>query len=126
MLYAGGMYSSSFISLNSRFGVFLSDSWNAGADLGVSGNSDAVYANLGLSIYERWKFLVGGLGFSGQFGESNTFNFRSTIGFSFFNKKKSRSFDIFITSDIPLIKDAKTTYGISIGRSIYFGKRDRK
>ncbi|MDR1169460.1 MAG: hypothetical protein LBK97_01330 [Prevotellaceae bacterium] len=123
MLYAGGMYSNSFVSFNSRFGVLFSDSWNAAADLSVSGSSGNIYAGLGLSAYERWNFLVGGLGFSGQFGESSSFNVRATLGLSFFNKKKSRSFDVFFTMDIPLVEGAKTIYGLSIGRSIYFGKR---
>ncbi|MDR1341317.1 MAG: hypothetical protein LBK58_14885 [Prevotellaceae bacterium] len=123
MLYAGGMYSNSFVSFNSRFGVLFSDSWNAAADLSVSGSSGSIYTGLGLSAYERWKFLVGGLGFSGQFGESSSFNLRGTLGLSFFNKRKSRSFDVFFTYDLPLVEGAKTIYGLSIGRSFYFGKR---
>ncbi|MDR1348795.1 MAG: DUF4142 domain-containing protein [Prevotellaceae bacterium] len=126
MLYIGGMYSNSFFSFNSRFGVFIADSWNAAADLGISGGSGATYVNLGLSVYERWKFLVGGIGLSGQFGKSTSLNVRFTSGLSFFNKKKNRSTDIFLTTDVPLRKDAKTTYGISIGRSFYFGKRKEK
>jgi tetratricopeptide (TPR) repeat protein len=126
MLYAGGMYSNSFFSLNSRFGVFIADSWNAAADLGIAGGSGSTYVNLGLSVYDRWKFLVAGLGFSGQFGESSSFNLRGTFGLSFFNKRKSRSFDVFFTYDAPLVEGAKTIYGISIGRSFYFGKRKGK
>jgi tetratricopeptide (TPR) repeat protein len=123
MLYVGGMYSNSFFSLNSRFGVFMSNSWNAAADLGIAGGSGSTYANLGLSTYGRWHFLVGGAGFSGQFGESTTFNFRLTSGVSIFNKSRNRSFDIFFNVDIPLQEEAITTYGLSIGRSFYFGKR---
>jgi hypothetical protein len=126
MLYAGGMYTSSIFSFNSRFGVFLADSWNAGADLGISGGGGSTYVNLGLSVYERWKFLVGGIGLSGQFGENTSVSIRFTSGLSFFNKKKSRSTDIFLTTDIPLQKDAKTIFGISVGRSFYFGKRKGK
>jgi hypothetical protein len=126
MLYAGGMYSNSFFSFNSRFGVFIANSWNAAADLGISGGGGNTYVNLGLSVYERWKFLVAGLGFSGQFGESSAFYFRTTAGLSFLNKKKNRSTDIFFTVDTPLQKDARTTFGISIGRSFYFGKRKGK
>ncbi|MDR1198997.1 MAG: hypothetical protein LBK94_08330 [Prevotellaceae bacterium] len=126
MLYIGGMYSGSFFSFNSRFGVFIADSWNAAADLGISGGGGSTYVNLGLSVYERWKFLVGGIGLGGQFGKSTSLNVRFTSGLSFFNKTKNRSTDIFLTTDIPLRKDAKTTYGISIGRSFYFGKRKEK
>jgi tetratricopeptide (TPR) repeat protein len=126
MLYAGGMYSNSFFSFNSRFGVFIADSWNAAADLGISGGSGSTYVNLGLSVYDRWKFLIAGLGFSGQFGESSSFNLRGTFGLSFFNRRKSRSFDVFFTYDTPLVEGAKTIYGISIGRSLYFGKRKGK
>jgi hypothetical protein len=127
MLYAGGMYANEYFSLNSRFGMFLSNSWNAAADLGIAGSSGGnTYLNLGLSAYGRWKFLVGGAGLSGQFGENSTFNFRLTSGLSFFNKEKSRSFDVFFNVDIPLQKEAITTYGLSIGRSFYFGKRNGK
>lgn len=126
MLYAGGMYASSMFSFNSRFGVFIADSWNAGADFGISGGSGSTYVNLGLSVYERWKFLIGGIGLSGQFGESTAVNIRLTSGLSFFNKQKSRSTDIFVTADIPLQKGAGTTFGISVGRSFYFGKRKEK
>jgi hypothetical protein len=126
MLYAGGMYSNSFFSLNSRFGVFIADSWNAAADLGIAGGGGSTYVNLGLSVYDRWKFLIACLGLSGQLGESSSFNLRGTFGLSFFNKMKSRSFDVFFTYDLPLVEGAKTIYGISIGRSFYFGKRKGK
>jgi hypothetical protein len=123
MLYAGGMYSDSFFSLNSRFGVFIADSWNAAADLGISRGSGSTFGNIGVSMYNRKDWWVYGAGLSGQFGESSSLNFRLTSGVSFFNKEKNRSTDIFLTADIPFQKDAKTTFGISIGRSFYFGKR---
>jgi tetratricopeptide (TPR) repeat protein len=123
MLYAGGMYSDSFFSLNSRFGVFIADSWNAAADLGISRGSGSTFGNIGVSMYNRKDWWIYGAGLSGQFGESSSLNFRLTSGVSFFNKEKNRSTDIFLTADIPFQKDAKTTFGISIGRSFYFGKR---
>jgi hypothetical protein len=123
MLYAGGMFSDSFFSLNSRFGVFIADSWNAAADLGISGSGGSTFGNIGVSMYNRRNWWIYGAGLSGQFGESSSLNFRLTGGVSFFNKEKNMSTDIFLTADIPLRKDAKTTYGISIGRSFYFGKR---
>jgi hypothetical protein len=126
MLYAGGMYTSSIFSFNSRFGVFLADSRNAAADLGISGGGGSTYVNLGLSMYERWEVLVGGIGLSGQFGESAAVSIRFTSGLSFFNKQRNRSTDIFITTDVPFQKNAKTIYGISVGRSFYFGKRKGK
>jgi tetratricopeptide (TPR) repeat protein len=125
MVYGGGMYSSQFVSVNARSGVFLSNSMNAALDLGISGGGGNTFVNLGLSAYERWKFLVGGLGFSAQFGETTVYNFRSTVGFSFLHKNGNRSVDLFLNIDVPMQKDAKTVYGISIGRSFYFGKRKR-
>ena len=125
MLYVGGMYSKSFVSFNSRVGVFTQNSFSAALDCGVSGSSDVTYFNIGASGYERYKFLVGGAGFNWQFGGGSVFNFRLTGGLSIPNKTRSCSTDIFITADIPFSDGASTTFGISFGRTFYFGKRGK-
>jgi hypothetical protein len=125
MLYVGGMYTSSIFSFNSRFGVFFADSWNAAADLGIAGGVEDIYVNAGVSMYGRFKFLVGGIGLSGQINESAAVSIRFTSGFSFLNKRGSKSTDIFFTADVPL-QEGVTVFGISFGQTFYFGKRKGK
>jgi hypothetical protein len=86
MLYAGGMFSSDYISFDSRFGIYLSDSFNGAINLGISGNSDAVSTNLGISAYERLGnvFLVG-FGVNQQLGKgSNLFSINPSVGLTHF------------------------------------------
>jgi tetratricopeptide (TPR) repeat protein len=125
MLYAGGMFSSSYTAFNSRFGVYLSNSFNASLGLGISGNSDATYFNLGISGYQRFgKTLVLGLGINEQTGGgTGVFSIKPSVGLSFVNNRRDASWDLFFDIYCPLKKDAKTMFGVSIGRSFYFGNR---
>ncbi|MDR1883462.1 MAG: tetratricopeptide repeat protein [Prevotella sp.] len=125
MLYAGGMYASSYLSFNSRFGMYLSNSTSAAVDFGIAGSGGSASFNLALSGYRRFGMFVGGAGFSGQFGSVTVFNFRLTSGLSLLNKKGTTSTDIFLNMDIPLQTGAVTTFGVSVGRSFYFGKRKK-
>jgi hypothetical protein len=124
MLYAGGMYANSYVSLNSSFGVFLAPAFSAAFDLGLSGGGGSVSVNTGLNGYYRYKFLVGGSGLNLNIAQSTTLNWRFTGGFSFLNKAGNRSTDIFVSFDVPFSSNASTMTGISIGRSFYFGKRE--
>ena len=125
MLYAGGMISSAYTSVNSRFGYFLSESSNAAVDVGLSSASGNTSYNLGLSIYQRRKIFVAGFGLNGNFAnKSNTFYGKISVGFSFINKRNRSSWDIFWDGQAPLSKNLATIVGMSIGRSIYFGTRN--
>jgi len=125
MLYAGGMFSSSYTSFNSRFGLYLSNSFNASLDLGIWGNSDATYFNMGVSGYQRLgKVFVLGLGVNEQVGGgTGVFSIKPTAGLSFVNKQRNASWDFFFDLYCPLKKDVGIKYGFSVGRSLYFGKR---
>ncbi|MDR2563644.1 MAG: hypothetical protein LBC98_06850 [Prevotellaceae bacterium] len=123
MFYAGGMYSNKVFSLNSRFGFFLANSLNAAFDFGLSGGEDMFFVNTGLSAYYRYKFLMGGTGFNANIGKGGSFNWRLSAGTSFLNKEGKRSTDIFFNLDIPFKKGTAAIFSISIGQSIYFGKR---
>jgi tetratricopeptide (TPR) repeat protein len=126
MLYAGGMISKSFVSLNSRFGLFVNSTFNGAVDLGLSGNRDAFNVNLGVSGYKRfWGFLAWGEGVNLQTGSSTVFSLKSSLGFSFINRKRNSSWDIFFDWYLPLSKD-KSMYGMSIGKSIYWGNRKKQ
>jgi tetratricopeptide (TPR) repeat protein len=125
MVYAGGMFSSGYTSFDSRFGVYLSNSFNGAVNLGVSGNSDAMHVNLGVSGYQRLgNVLLVGLGVNQQIGkDNNLFSINPSIGFSFINGKGNASWDIFFNIYCPVQEGASNTYGFSIGKSFYFGNR---
>ncbi len=123
MLYIGGMVTNSTVSLDSRFGLYLSNSFNGAADFGLSGDSENFYVNLGLSGYQRFGVFVWGEGLSLQLGNSTVLNLKTSLGLSFINRKGNSSWDIFFDWYLPINQELKSTYGISIGKSIYFGKR---
>ena len=125
MLYAGGMFSENYTSLNSRFGVYLSNSFNGSLNLGLSGNSTAMNLNVGLSGYQRLgNVLVVGLGLNDLITKDNsTLSIVPSLGFSFINSKRNSSWDIFFNVYCPLQAGANYMYGISIGKSFYFGTR---
>jgi tetratricopeptide (TPR) repeat protein len=125
MLYAGGMFSSDYISFDSRFGVYFSNSFNGAVNFGVSGNSGAVAANLGISGYQRLGnvFMIG-LGINERLGKDNTlFSINPSLGLSFINEKRTASWDLFFNIYCPVQEGASNMYGISIGKSFYFGQR---
>lgn len=125
MLYTGGMISSAYTSVNSRFGYFLSESSNAAVDLGLSSASGHTSYNLGVSIYQRRKIFVAGFGLNGNFANnSNAIYGKISVGLSFMNKRNKSSWDIFWDGQAPLSKNLATIVGMSIGRSIYFGTRN--
>jgi len=125
MLYAGGMFSSSYTAFNSRFGVYLSNSFTASFGLGISGNSDVTYFNIGISGYHRpGRVFVYGLGINGQAGgDMGVFSIKPSVGLSFVNQKRNASWDFFFDLYCPLQEGVGTRFGFSIGRSFYFGKR---
>jgi len=124
MAYGGGFISKGFTNINVRAGIFFTKNSYATLDVGLSGTSSAVYTNLGLTVYNRQKIFVGGFGLTGSFGEGNSvFYSKISVGPSIMNKKGTASLDIFLDGKMPLKKGYPTVMGISVGESIYFGKR---
>ncbi|MDO9340508.1 MAG: hypothetical protein Q7T72_08285 [Bacteroidales bacterium] len=124
MAYAGGMASPSLTSLNCRIGYYISGSSNASLDFGITNNSGASSTNLGLSLYDRGNNFVYGTGFLMTSGNGNTaFYLKLSLGLSKMNKNRTSSFDYFLDVNYGLGKGALTSFGLSIGKSIYFGKR---
>jgi len=125
MLYIGGMFSENYTSFSSRFGVYLSNSFNGALNLGISGNSSAMNFNIGVSGYQRLgNVVVVGFGVNELIGKnSNVFSITSSLGLSFINSKRNSSWDIFFNSYYPTQKGASEMYGFSIGKSFYFGRR---
>ena len=125
LAYAGGMFSPSYISVNGRFGTFISGAGSLSADLGITSGGSGASLNLGVMNFFRQKVLAGGYGLGVGFGSgSTTFNIKISVGFSIMNKDKNSSWDIFLDGQQPLAPEgAATVVGMSIGRSMYFGSR---
>ena len=126
MIYVGGSASSSYTSINGRFGLFFTNSFNASFDLGVSNDiyNNFTTTSVGLSAYQRLgKVFVIGVGFSDQITDTDNMSINPSIGFSFINKERTSSWDIFFNMYYPIADNANYLYGFSIGKSFYFGKR---
>lgn len=124
--YAGGMVAESYISLNGKIGTYQSGFGSVSVDLGLSSASGISSFNAGVQSYYRTKkVLVAGYGLTASLQDgSSTVYFKISLGVSFMNKKKTSSFDIFLDGQEPLTpKGAATIMGLSMGRSVYFGKR---
>jgi tetratricopeptide (TPR) repeat protein len=122
--YAGGMISSSYSSLNARVGTFLSKSAYAAVDLGLTSSGSKTFTNIGLSVYNRERIFVEGFGITGTLGKGITALYaKISVGLSFMNKNRTSSLDIFLDGRLPITKGGVTSVGLSVGQSIYFGKR---
>lgn len=124
LVYAGGLIGSSYTSINGKFGLFMSKASYATVDAGITAMSGSTSSNLGFTIYQRGKIMAGGMGLSASIANgSTTFFYKVSLGPSIMNKSGTASWDIFIDGQRSLSKNGVTTMGLSIGRSIYFGKR---
>jgi|WetSurMetagenome_2_1015567.scaffolds.fasta_scaffold00299_20 hypothetical protein len=124
LIYAGGLIGSSYTSLNGKFGIFMSKASYATFDAGFTAFSGSSATTMGFTLYQRGKIMAGGMGLSASFVKGSTqFFYKVSLGPSIMNKSGTASWDIFIDGQRSLSKDGITTMGLSIGRSIYFGKR---
>lgn len=124
MTYVGGMLGSSSKSLNGRIGYYISNSSNASLDFGTTNVSDTKYTNLGLSVYNRKNNLVSGGGLLlSSASESTTLFLKLSVGYSKMNKNRTSSIDIFLDVNKGLGEGSLSTWGLSIGKSFYFGQR---
>lgn len=125
MAYAGGMLASSYSNLSLRYGYFVSGESNISADFGLSKTkTSGSSSNLGFSYYSRKNIFVAGVGLQATFRDgTSALYYKISVGLSFMNKKRSASYDIFIDGNKGFNKIAPTIINLSIGRSIYFGKR---
>ncbi len=123
--YAGGTIAKSYTSLNARFGTYKTGVGSTSVDVGITSASGSTALNLGFLTYYRKKILVAGFGLTGALASgSSTVYLKISMGASFMNKKRTSSLDIFIDGQEPLMpKGAVTTMGLSVGHSVYFGKR---
>jgi len=127
MIYGGGMFSNVYLAANARVGFYLTNSLNVSLNFGISSDYDATYFNLGISVYQRLKIFVVGIGFSSQWG-NNTYSMglQTSAGFSFFlGKRKRSSLDILydLTVPFPDTGPINLIHGVSIGQTFYLGTR---
>jgi len=124
MVYGGLTYTSSYFSINGRYGASwgrYSASINASLSFPYEGESSSY---TGLSIYYNVGKLFTGIGVGFQStGSQYSFNFSPTIGLSFLNSKRTSSFDISLSWNIPCKSGADSTVAISIGKTFYFSSK---
>jgi tetratricopeptide (TPR) repeat protein len=124
MAYIGGMASPSFTNLNGRIGYFMTGASNASLDFGITKSAGVSSTNLGLSFYERSKYSVYGAGFQLASVSGNTvYYLKLSVGLSIMNRVRTSSFDLFLDVNYGLKKGDLSTYSLSVGKGIYFGKR---
>jgi tetratricopeptide (TPR) repeat protein len=121
MLYAGGVLQPNLTSINFRIGYYLLDHTNGSLNLGIM--SDSVFSlNFGLSFYSSYRSFVYGGGL--QISSSGNSYLIYSIGFRIKSKKnKNVTNDLFLEVDQGLSSQTPTTFNLSYGTSIYFGKR---
>jgi tetratricopeptide (TPR) repeat protein len=127
MLYLGGFATLESGGLSSRFGIYTVKNLNFSADFGLSFSAEDILANLGTSIYKnvigRRTDLMFGISLGTQLGTSYSLYTAQSIGIRFkpfytdiyFNLNHSTSFNNYYLG-----------CSITIGQSIYFGKRRKK
>jgi tetratricopeptide (TPR) repeat protein len=116
LMYAGAVLGA-YTSLNFRLGYFTSQSSNGSISLGIANKS----ATIGLSMYNRNGIFVTGIGLNYSIGSA--LYAKISVGVSLMNKTHTASYDIFLDGNAPITKGYPTNITLSIGRSIYFGKR---
>jgi len=121
MIYVGASAAKDTYSLNSRMGIYTSNKFSASLNLGLNYGNEQFSGSIGISAYKAWGIFMCGIGLNDQFTEDNNiFSLAPSVGLTFLNKSQTSSFDITISSYIPLTSDGKVTYNFSIGKTIYF------
>ena len=120
MTFAGINAAKGMISLNGRVGFYTNNLFSASVNVSTSIANKQFMGSIGISGYKTWRFLMGGLGFSYQFGGGNhTFSLTPTAGLTFFSKSGKSSFDVLFNCHVPFSSNGTFTYGITIGRTFY-------
>ena len=121
MAYVGASAAKDFYSLNGRMGLYTSNKFSASLNVGLNYASEQFSGSIGLSAYKAWGIFFAGLGISDVFyKDSDTFSITPSVGITLMNKAQTSSFDIMLSGYVPLSKDGKFSYSISIGKTIYF------
>lgn len=125
MIYCGVSFNDGNTSLNAREGLSsgpFSISFNESFNVSKHGQC-SFYA--GLSLFHNFHKLFYGLGLGYQIANSSTFSLSPTIGVSFPNAKRTSSIDVSIEYNIPCKSGMSSTFGISIGKTLYFKSKSK-
>lgn len=130
MLYAGGTFSSGYSSFDARIGS-TDYKTSLSADLSLA-YTDAFSCSLGISSYTRQKVLVYGCGIGANLSSSSSFTLKGAAGFSLLTSNGSQSFDVMVSILNYMFpkNDSSNKFQsaicVSVGKSIYFGKRKKE
>lgn len=121
MTYLGGSATKDMYSLNGRAGIYTSNKFSASLNAGLNYSNEEVSGSVGISATKSWGIFVGGLGITDMFSkESNNISLTPSVGLSFLNKSQTSSLDIMVNGYVPFSSEQKFSYGVSIGKTIYF------
>lgn len=121
MTYIGASAAKDIYSLNGRAGLYTNNKFSASLNVGLNYASDEFSGSIGLSGYKAWGIFVGGLGITEMISkEQNNMSLTPSVGLTFLNKDQTSSFDIMLNGYVPFSSDQKFSYGISVGKTIYF------
>jgi len=123
MAYIGMMLAPSYSNISGKLGYFLSDSYNASLDISMNKISDVNSLNVGTTVYQRKNNFIYGLGLTFSSGQTKNIYYKLSAGYSIPNKNRTSSLDLFCDFNMGFTKDVPVMFGISIGKSFYFGKR---
>lgn len=124
MGHAGGVATPTYINMNLRFGYYVRETSNVALEGGINRYDSTLYSNLGLSLYDRSGDFIYGVGMQLRGGGGTTINyFKASMGYRIMNRSRTSSLDIFLDASSALKKEYPVLIGISVGQSLYFGKR---
>lgn len=123
LLYLGGAFSLSTISINSRIGFYTNTQFNVSLNLSYSyfleiGNNTFT---VGLSAYQRFfNMLAVGASINNQFsnGDYNLY-VAPLVGLSFYRPMKKMSIDLFYNMNIPCLTGGNLQHNITFGITTY-------
>lgn len=121
MTYIGGSATKDAYTLYGRIGVYTSTDFSASLNVSLGSSNKNFMGSFGFSGYKTWGFLVTGVGFSDMIVKNkHSFSFTPSLGLSFANNNRQSSFDIMLNWYVPFESGEKQSYGISLGKTIYF------
>jgi tetratricopeptide (TPR) repeat protein len=124
MAYFGGMVEPNLYSINFRIGYYVLDNANMSLNLGTQKDSLGTSFNMGLSIYGSSHSFIYGVGLLYSSHDSGSFSVQYSIGFRIKSKgKQYTTGDLFFVINEGFDSRTPTTFNISYGTSIYWGKR---
>jgi tetratricopeptide (TPR) repeat protein len=126
--FIGGMYGAQITNINLGIGYYVTNSGNFSFNCGMNrygGETSVTNYNAGISAYARSKGTMVGVGLLGVFDDAGNSDlvYKFSLGASSKPKSSQSSFDIFFDVRKGFKASTPFVFTMSIGTSIYFGKR---